>query len=235
MAGYAIIFVILYSDIFFFQNKDVTFANMEVKEIFELRKQGRVEEAYELIRPMYAAHKGKYTTLCMFWTASDVLKKRVREGRHDEAVKIFKALLRILPNIDDRDGRAHRSIYYEAVMLARELNAKAAEGVADGAKPTARFSMLDFVGELKIEEMRNEEWTAIVAPAVAGNPSHMIPPVAQQMLSIAFQELEAIPTVDNALKVMPLLQESVRRLPHDKSNQQYIAFVKTIIGEAQEK
>jgi hypothetical protein len=63
----------------------------------------------------------------------------------------------------------------------------------------------------------------------------MIPPVAQQMLSIAFQELEAIPTVDNALKVMPLLQESVRRLPHDKSNQQYIAFVKTIIGEAQEK
>lgn len=39
---------------------------MTVKEIFELRKQGRIEEAYEAIRPMYAAHRGRYTTLCMF-------------------------------------------------------------------------------------------------------------------------------------------------------------------------
>ena len=31
---------------------------MEVKDIFELRKQGKIEEAYNAIRPMYAAHKG---------------------------------------------------------------------------------------------------------------------------------------------------------------------------------
>ena len=49
---------------------------MTVKEIFDLRKQGKIEEAYEAIRPMYAVHQGKYTTLCMFWTASDILKKR---------------------------------------------------------------------------------------------------------------------------------------------------------------
>ena len=54
---------------------------------------------------MYAVHKGHYTTLCMFWTASDVLKKRVQEKRFDEAGKIFLALLRVLPNVDDRDGR----------------------------------------------------------------------------------------------------------------------------------
>ena len=40
---------------------------MTVKEIFELRKQGRIEEAYEAIRPIYATHKGRYTTLCMMW------------------------------------------------------------------------------------------------------------------------------------------------------------------------
>ena len=50
---------------------------MTVKEVFELRKQGKIEEAYDAIRPMYAVHKGKYTTLCMFWTASDILKKRL--------------------------------------------------------------------------------------------------------------------------------------------------------------
>ena len=63
---------------------------MTVKEIFELRKQGRIEEAYEAIRPMYAVHKGKYTTLAMFWTGSDILRKRLTEKRHTEARKVLK-------------------------------------------------------------------------------------------------------------------------------------------------
>ena len=94
--------------------------NMTVKEVFDLRKQGRIEEAYQIIRPMYAVHKGKYTTLCMFWTASDILKKRIKEHKYDEAEKIFKSLVRILPNIEDREGSAHRSIYYGALALDRE-------------------------------------------------------------------------------------------------------------------
>ena len=73
---------------------------MTVKEIFELRKQGRIEEAYETIRPMYAAHRGRYTTLCMFWTAADVFKLRLDQGRTDEAAKILEALKRILPNVE---------------------------------------------------------------------------------------------------------------------------------------
>lgn len=73
---------------------------MTVKEVFELRKQGKIEEAYEAIRPMYAAHKGRYTTLCMFWVASDVFKKRMDEGRIEEASKILEALKRMQPRVD---------------------------------------------------------------------------------------------------------------------------------------
>ena len=80
---------------------------MTVKEVFDLRKQGKIEEAYEAIRPMYAVHQGKYTTLCMFWTASDILKKRIEQNRVQEAENIFKALLRVQPYIDDKDGTAH--------------------------------------------------------------------------------------------------------------------------------
>ena len=76
---------------------------MTVKEVFELRKQGRIEEAYDAIRPMYAVHKGKYTSLCMFWTAADIFKKRIKEGRTDEARKIFQALKGVLPYIKDND------------------------------------------------------------------------------------------------------------------------------------
>ena len=73
---------------------------MTVKEIFELRKQGRIEEAYDAIRPMYAAHRGRYTTLCMFWTAADVFKLRLDQNRYDEAEKILEALRRMLPNVE---------------------------------------------------------------------------------------------------------------------------------------
>ena len=74
---------------------------MTVKNVFDLRKQGKIEEAYEAIRPMYAAHKGRYTTLCMFWTAADVFKLRLEQGRTEEASKIYEALKRMLPRIEE--------------------------------------------------------------------------------------------------------------------------------------
>ena len=76
-------------------------ARPTVKEIFDLRKQGRIEEAYEAIRPMYAAHKGRYTSLCMFWTAADVFKLRLEQHRIDEATKILEALKRMLPRVEE--------------------------------------------------------------------------------------------------------------------------------------
>jgi len=204
---------------------------MTVKEVFELRKQGKIEEAYEAIRPMYAVHQGKYTTLCMFWTASDILKKRITEKRLDEAGKIFKALLRLLPTIDDKDGKAHSGMLHAAVALD---------------KADRHFSMLDFLEQLKVEELGNEDWKTTTSPATAGQPSHPIPSVAQQLLTCAFHELQGQQNGDfmartsplssdellgNCLKVMPLLQEAMRRNPHDKHNQRYMAVVYSIMGE----
>ena len=74
---------------------------MTVQEIFDLRRQGRIDEAYDAIRPMYAAHKGRYTTLCMFWTAADVFKLRLEQGRVEEATKIYEALKRMLPRVEE--------------------------------------------------------------------------------------------------------------------------------------
>ena len=191
---------------------------MTVKEIFDLRKQGKIEEAYEAIRPMYAVHQGKYTTLCMFWTASDILKKRIKEQRFDEAEKIFKALLQVLPNIEDKDGKARSSILYEAVTLDKEIQS---------------FSMLDFLSQLQVEQLSDEDWKAITTPAVAGTPSHPIPSVAQQLLTCAFHEIQEDPTADNALKAMPLLQEAMHRYPRNKNCQRYMAVVYRITGETE--
>lgn len=65
---------------------------MNVKDIFALRKQGKIEEAYEAIRPIYREHKGRFTTLCMFWVASDVFKLRLEQKRIEEALKGDEAL-----------------------------------------------------------------------------------------------------------------------------------------------
>ena len=173
---------------------------MTVKEVFELRKQGKIEEAYEAIRPMYAVHKGHYTTLCMFWTASDILKKRTKEGRVGEALKIFEALLRILPTVDDRDHHAHTSMLYHAVMLSKEAES---------------FSMLSFLERYGVEKLTEADWQG----------------VAHQLLTRAFHEIQQQPTVDNALRVMPLLQEAMRRTPNDKNCRQCMAVVYRIMGE----
>lgn len=77
---------------------------MTAKDVFELRKQGRIEEAYDAIRLLYANDKGPSTSSAMFWTASDILKKRLDEGRMDEAKKICAALERLLPNVPDHEG-----------------------------------------------------------------------------------------------------------------------------------
>lgn len=78
---------------------------MEVKDVFELRKQGKIEEAYNAIRPMYASHKGHYTTIAMFWVGVDIMKLRYQQRRLEEAYKIFQSLMRLYPTMDDSSLR----------------------------------------------------------------------------------------------------------------------------------
>lgn len=182
---------------------------MEVKEIFELRKQGYIEEAYEAIRPIYAVHKGKYTTLCMFWTANDILKKRLTEQRWEEAVKIFRALLRVAPNIDDNDGRVHAALLYNALRLSEE---------------DKDFRMLDFMEQFGVEKLTEADWKI---------PPH--PSIAKRMLDHAFHEIDREPTVDNALKAMPLLTEVLRRQPTDKQGLKYKEVIQRIIEKAEKE
>lgn len=189
---------------------------MTVKEIFDLRKQGRIEEAYEAIRPMYAVHQGKYTTLCMFWTAHDILKKRLQEKHLDEAGKIFKALMRILPNIEDKDGGARKSMLHYALVLGKECKT---------------FSVLEFVEQMKVEQLSDEDWQPITSKQDGTALPHPIPSDVRQLLTQAFHELQEKPTAENAKMMMPLLQEALRRNPRDKHCQRYQAVVYALLGE----
>ena len=193
---------------------------MTVKEVFDLRKQGKTEEAYAAIRPMYAEHKGKYTTLCMFWVGSDMLKKCVAEKRNNEACKIFEALLRVQPAIDDHDGKVHEAVLYDALRLAEHA---------------ATFSVLSFIERYGVERLREDDWmvplfSVTPLPTEKGGRQQ---PVAMRLLTRCYHELVEQPTVDQALRMMPLLQEAVRRNPVQKNCLRYMAVVYRIMGERQ--
>ena len=184
---------------------------MTVKEVFELRKQGKLEEAYAAILPMYAVHKGKYTTLCMFWTASDILKQRLEEKRDGDAEKIFAALLRVLPSIDDSDGKAHVAILNAALRI-------------DDA--SSSFSMLDFIEKFGADKLTDSDWEGIIS-----QKGHSLPSTAQRILTRCFHEVQERPTAECALKMMPLIEEAMRLNRYNKHNRRYMAVIYRIMGE----
>ena len=135
---------------------------MTVKEIFDLRKQGKIEEAYEAIRPMYRVHKGYYTSLCMYHCAKDVFHLRLAEGRIDEASKIYQALERLVPFIDDRDGSVAKFMSEANAKLAYAKNAlqgqnTLAQGLAPGdglaSNPKLQRLLEVVKGEMSVREM----------------------------------------------------------------------------------
>ena len=93
--------------------------SLSVRDIFALRSEGRVEEAYRAVLPLYREHHGKYTTLCMFWCAVDMAKHYLAMAMGDapvglsfssfpldsvsEAHKIFLSLQRMLPQMEEYD------------------------------------------------------------------------------------------------------------------------------------
>ena len=95
---------------------------MTVRDVVELRRQGQTEEAYDAIRRIYATDKGEAATATMFWTAVDVLKKRIDEGRLDEARKIFMALERLMSGVDDGNVRMRHAMRTCQTLLEKVEN-----------------------------------------------------------------------------------------------------------------
>ena len=87
--------------------------------MFEIRKQGKTEEAYEAAREIYAHDKSPFVSSAMFWTAVDALKFRVNQDRVEEAKKIFMALDRLMDSVTDENGYTHAAMKKCKRMIER--------------------------------------------------------------------------------------------------------------------
>lgn len=183
---------------------------MDVKDVFELRRQGRTEDAYTAILPLYAAHKGHYTTIAMFWVGVDMMRLRYQQRRLEEAYKIFKSLMRLYPTMKDTDLKGQSAMMRAAIQVFEHNNS---------------FSILDFITHWDITRLTDDDWKG------TQHEGFMTPSTGMRIVGKVFKEVAANPTVDMALRAAPILAEALKHSPYNRDNQRYKAIIYQIMGK----
>ena len=183
---------------------------MDVKDVFELRRQGRTEDAYAAILPLYAAHKGHYTTIAMFWVGVDMMRLRYQQRRLEEAYKIFKSLMRLYPTMKDTDLKGQSAMMRAAIQVFEHNNS---------------FSILDFITHWDITRLTDDDWKG------TQHEGFVTPSTGMRIVGKVFKEVAANPTVDMALRPTPILAEALKHSPYNRDNQRYKAIIYQIMGK----
>lgn len=183
---------------------------MDVKDVFELRRQGRTEDAYAAILPLYAAHKGHYTTIAMFWVGVDMMRLRYQQRRLEEAYKIFKSLMRLYPTMKDTDLKGQSAMMRAAIQVFEHNNS---------------FSILDFITHWNITRLTDDDWKG------TQHEGFVTPSTGMRIVGKVFKEVAANPTVDMALRAAPTLAEALKHSPYNRDNQRYKAIIYQIMGK----
>lgn len=183
---------------------------MDVKDVFELRRQGRTEDAYAAILPLYAAHKGHYTTIAMFWVGVDMMRLRYQQRRLEEAYKIFKSLMRLYPTMKDTDLKGQSAMMRAEIQVFEHNNS---------------FSILDFITHWNITRLTDDDWKG------TQHEGFVAPSTGMRIVGKVFKEVAANPTVDMALRAAPILAEALKHSPYNRDNQRYKAIIYQIMGK----
>lgn len=181
---------------------------MEVRDVFAMRKDGRVEEAYAAISDIYAVHHGPHTNLCMFWCSSDMLKLRVKENNAKEARRLLGQMVKIYPDIKDDDGRAARAISKGALAMDKMVK---------------DFNLVFFMPWFN--KLTDEDWK----PYIVDN--HRVPSLGQQVVNHLMKDIQTR-SVDYINNVAALFGTAMQKAPHDKQNLRHYAQVHSFLGNS---
>lgn len=90
---------------------------MSFKEVTELRKAGRLDEALRLAKQDLQKEKSEWTYGALFWVYRDFCKEYLSQDRTDDALTMLQQMENIVGRMDDDDGFAQNAISY----LRRQL------------------------------------------------------------------------------------------------------------------
>lgn len=168
---------------------------MTVQEVFALRKEGKVEEAWQAIQPMYADHQGHYTTLAFFWTANDVLKRCVAAGDSSQARRLLYQMTTAYPSINDQDGTANAAVALAAMRLDRMVE---------------KFNLAYFMPYF--QRLKADDWKAQKVD------DHWVPALGQRVVLRLFRHYEELKGQQEIDAVMDFFKKAMRQNPNDRNN-----------------
>lgn len=183
---------------------------MEVKDIFNLRKEGKTAEAYQLISDRYAQHKGKYTTMCMFWCTDDMFKLAVGNGEWSKAKRFLYNMTLIYPATGETDERAVSCIVREAVEMDRHIE---------------DFNLAYFMPYFCL--MGESDW---LTTSIDGHP---VPSLGQQVVNHLLKSIDKR-DAEYIENVAPLFQKAIQLAPNYKENLRHMAQMKVMLGKKDE-
>lgn len=195
-----------------------------IQEIFEMRKNGNYEQAYNAVLPLYSEHQGHYTTLCMFWTATDVMRLRIEAGKCEEAERIFASLCRIYPNLQDRDYTAAHMLNHLALQLAtREQE----NHFRTEQQSSLSFSLIDYMATHGHQYLTNEDWQ------IYEKDGHPIPSFAMRIVTRMFHEVSKAEScsMDRVIAVMEMVMSCLKYTPRNKHLLRYQAYLTYLSGD----
>lgn len=181
---------------------------MTVQDIFNLRKEGHIDEAWEAIQPMYAVHQGKHTTLAYFWTASDKLKQAAEAKDGEGARRLLAAMVKAYPNIEDGDLRANYAIIKGALRVDDLLQ---------------QFNLAYFMPYFS--RLKDEDWKATKVD------DHWVPALGQRIVVHLFRDLEDRDDAHYVEAIMPMLETALHHNPNDKNNLRILARIYRMINK----
>lgn len=181
---------------------------MEVKDIFDIRKEGRTEEAYRAICQIYAHHHGPHTNLCMFWCSSDMFKKSAKTHDIEAMRQMLGNMVKIYPEIKDEKGEAARSIARAAVAMDKEVK---------------DFNLIYFMPWF--DKLTDEDWK----PYTVNN--HQVPSLGQQVVNHLMKDIQTR-DIDYINKVADLFRQAMQKAPGYKLNLRHMAQLHIILGQS---
>lgn len=200
-----------------------------------MRKNGQFEDAYAAVLPMYRDHHGHYTTLCMFWTATDVMRLRIEAGKCVEAEQILASLRNLYPNLQDKERTAAHTLNRLALLLAtKEQELKrmqwVGEMVQNDVQPEAmQFSLLDYMVDFGVNYLSEEDWQ------MSEWNGHPVPSFGVKIISRIFHEMADVEDEeqDRLEAALEMIEMGLQRAPRNKHLLRYQASLLYRLGEKQ--
>lgn len=177
-----------------------------MKELLELRRKGRIEEAYQGISRIYSKTKTPYTALALFWGADDMFRLRMKQGNTDAARHLLYEIIKVYPFINDNDLRVNRKIAVNALALDKALT---------------DFNLAYFLPYFF--RLPPRDWQEYPAKG------YMVPSVGQQA---ANRLMARIPTCDEEYiqKVLPFFRFALSKNPANRDNLRHLAQLYARVG-----